>query len=281
MKYVSPVVVLACSAAALLVACGGGGSASTTGATPVTAVVTVSAPVSDARQIEIEDKIVSTFENSTTVIQYAFIANINDGRGYTAGRAGFTSGTGDMLQVVQAYTALVPGNVLAKYLTALQQVNGSASVAGLGGLVAAWQAAATDARFLAVQDSVNDTLYRQPARLLATSLGASLPLSKLALYEAGIQHGYGPDYDSVSKIVERASASAGGSPSNGVDEKKWLQAFLTERRKDLLNPANTATAAGWAASVSRADAIQSIYSNGNFNLDKAIVYTVYGTAFSI
>lgn len=262
-------------AATMLVACGGGGSSTVTPSTYV------STPVSDARQIEIEDSIVSAFENSTMVIQYAFIANINDGRGYTAGRAGFTSGTGDMLAVVQEYTALAPNNVLAKYLAALQAVNGTSSVRGLDGIVQAWKEAAQDSKFIAAQDTVNDRLYRQPARKLFVALGAKLPLTKLALYEAGIQHGFGTDYDSVNKIADRATAAANGSPISGVDEAKWLQAFLSERRKDLLNPANKATAVGWAAAVSRADAIQSIYNNGNINLDKPIVITVYGDTFRI
>lgn len=255
------------------VACGGGGG----GSTPAS----VSAPVSDARQIEIEDKIVSAFENSTTVIQYAFIANINDGRGYTAGRAGFTSGTGDMLKVVEEYTALVPNNVLASYLTALRNVNGTSSVIGLDGIVQAWKDAAQDSKFITVQDNVNDRLYRQPARQLLATLGATSPLTKLALYEAGIQHGYGTYYDAVNKIVERATVAVNGDPKSGVDEKKWLQAFLTERRNDLLNPGNKATGTSWAASVSRADAIQSIYDKSNFNLDKTITITVYGDSFTI
>lgn len=262
--------------AAALVGCGGSSSV------PVaTAPTYVSTPVSDTRQIEIEDRIVSTFENSTTVIQYAFIANINDGRGYTAGRAGFTSGTGDMLQVVEHYIALAPNNVLAKYLGALRAVNGTDSVAGLDGIVQAWKEAAQDGKFLAAQDAVNDRLYRQPARQLFTALGAKYPLTKLALYEAGIQHGFGNDFDSINKIASRATTAAGGAPVSGVDELKWHQAFLTERRKDLLNPANRATAAGWAASVSRADAIQSIYDKGNFNLDRAITISVYGDTFTI
>jgi chitosanase len=235
----------------------------------------------EARQMAIEDKIVSIFENSTPLIQYAFIANLNDGRGYTAGRAGFTSGTGDLLEVVKVYQTLASDNVLVKYLPALLLVHGSDSVAGLEGLPQDWALAAGDARFVAAQDSVNERLYRQPARLLATTLGVNLPLSRLAIYEAGIQHGYGDDFDSVNKIAERASAAAQGSPAKGVDEKKWLQSFLTERRKDLLNPADRATAAGWAASVSRADAIQSIYDSGNFKLDQPIKITVYGDTFTL
>ncbi len=274
---------------AALAACGGGGTSATATAPVVppavvvvpVPVIEVSVPVSDARQIEIEDKIVSAFENSTTVIQYAFIANINDGRGYTAGRSGFTSGTGDLLIVVEEYTKLVPGNVLSVFASALLRVRGTSSVVGLNGLVAAWKTAATDPKFIAVQDAVNNALYRDPSRALATAAGATLPLSKLAIYEASIQHGVGTYPDSLNSILDRASAAAGGTPKSGVDEKKWLLAVLTERRRTLLNPIDPVVGMGWAATVSRADAIMSIYNAGNFNLDKAITITVYGDTFSI
>jgi chitosanase len=49
------------------------------------------------------EQIISSFENSTTVIQYGYAENLHDGRGITAGRAGFTSGTDDLLAVVQLY----------------------------------------------------------------------------------------------------------------------------------------------------------------------------------
>ncbi len=235
----------------------------------------------EACQIATEDRIVSLFENSTPLIQYGFIANLNDGRGYTAGRAGFTSGTGDLLEVIREYQTLAPDNVLVKYLPALLLVNGSASVAGLEDLPQDWALAAGDARFAAAQDRVNERIYRQPARELAAMLGVRLPLSRLALYEAGIQHGFGEDPDSVNRIAQRASAAVAGSPAMGLDEKKWLQAFLSERRKTLLHPADQATAAGWAASVSRADAIQSIYDSGNFNLEQPITITVYGDTFTL
>jgi hypothetical protein len=147
--------------------------------------------------------------------------------------------------------------------------------------VQAWKLACQDSQFLATQDLVNERLYRQPSRQLVQALGAKLPLTKLAIYEAGIQHGYGTDFDSVTRIAARAAATTNGAPISGIDEQKWLQAFLTERRRNLLNPSNQATAAGWAASVSRADAIQGIYNSGNFNLDKPISITVYGDTFAI
>lgn len=50
--------------------------------------------------------LVSSAENSTTdyAEQYAYIEDIGDGRGYAAGTIGFTSGTGDLLEVVKRCT---------------------------------------------------------------------------------------------------------------------------------------------------------------------------------
>ncbi len=52
----------------------------------------------------IADQFVSIFENGTSEIQYGSAEDIGDGRGITAGRAGFTSATGDMLIVIEKYT---------------------------------------------------------------------------------------------------------------------------------------------------------------------------------
>jgi len=60
-------------------------------------------------------QIVSAAENSSLDwrAQLRYLEDIHDGRGYTAGIIGFCSGTGDMLELVEAYTAAKPGNVLA------------------------------------------------------------------------------------------------------------------------------------------------------------------------
>lgn len=60
--------------------------------------------------------LVSSAENSTVDYekQYKYIEDIGDGRGYTAGIIGFTSGTGDLLDVVMHYTELKSENELKK-----------------------------------------------------------------------------------------------------------------------------------------------------------------------
>jgi chitosanase len=90
--------------------------------------------------------------------------DIGDGRGYTAGVIGFCSGTGDTLELVQAYTAAEPGNPLAAYLPALQKANGSDSHSGLGtGFVNAWKAAAEETVFRTAQNHERDRVYFNPA----------------------------------------------------------------------------------------------------------------------
>src|SRR3954449_672560 len=85
----------------------------------------------DAERKHRAAQITSTFENATLELQYDYVENIGDGRGITAGRAGFTSGTGDLLLLVRRYTEEVPDNPLARYIPALEAVDGTASQAGL------------------------------------------------------------------------------------------------------------------------------------------------------
>src|SRR5262249_41042403 len=89
--------------------------------------------LTDPHKKEIAMELGSSAEKSSLNwrAQYRYIQDIHDGRGYTGGIIGFCSGTNDMLELVQLYAKRKPGNVLAKYLPALKQVNGSASHTGL------------------------------------------------------------------------------------------------------------------------------------------------------
>ncbi|MEW5922835.1 MAG: chitosanase, partial [Candidatus Zixiibacteriota bacterium] len=177
------------------------------------------------------DQIISVFENDTPVIDYAYAENLDDGRGITAGRAGFTSATGDMLTVVERYTELVPENPLAGYLPRLQELAAleSGAVDGLENLEAAWQTAAEDSIFREVQDEVVDEEYYWPAVDHADELGMCYPLSLLNLYDACIQHGDGDDPDGLPAIISRATEQVGGTPGGDIDENEWLQAFMDIR----------------------------------------------------
>jgi len=229
------------------------------------------------------DQIISVFENNTPEINYAYAEYLDDGRGITAGRAGFTSATGDMLIVVERYTQRVPGNPLAVYLPRLRELAAqeSGSIDGLENLEDAWQTAAEDSIFREVQDEVVDEEYYWPAVDHAEELGLLFPLSLLNLYDTCIQHGDGDDLDGLPAIISRATAQAGGAPADDIDEHEWLQAFMDIRRSVLLNPANSETREEWASSVGRVDALIAIFESGNVNLIPPIVISPFDSTFTL
>lgn len=101
----------------------------------------------DPAKKDVAMQLVSAAENSSLDwrAQFSYIEDIGDGRGYTAGIIGFCSGTGDMLELVQAYTNTKPGNVLSGYLPALRAVNGTPSHSGLDpNFPRDWRTAAND-----------------------------------------------------------------------------------------------------------------------------------------
>ncbi|MCK5831140.1 MAG: chitosanase [Methylococcales bacterium] len=237
----------------------------------------------DQERRTIADQVISVFENDNPVIQYDFIENLHDGRGYTAGRAGFTSATADMLEVIERYSAVVPKNGLVAYIPRLKELakTEGSSVIGLEGLEKNWKKAAKDSAFRKIQDNVVDDYYFNSAIKYAKQLGISLPITLLNLYDAAIQHGDGVDADSLSAIIQRASSKVGGSPKTGVDEMRWVQAFMNDRKSTLLNPANKETQNEWAESVGRVDALIRLYQSGNVMLKAPVKINPWGGAFSL
>jgi chitosanase len=219
------------------------------------------------------DRLISVFENDTIELQYAYIENIDDGRGYTAGRAGFTTATADLLVVVERYALAVPGNELAAYLPRLRELaaDNSSATDGLDGMPEAWARAAADPQFRAVQDEVVDEEYYQPAVEHWRALGLKTPLALVELYDANIQHGPGDDPDGLPAMIDRTVAQVGGSPATGVDETEWVYAFLDVRRATLENASDPATREAWAQSVYRVEIVVEIADTGNFAFSGPIV----------
>ncbi len=229
------------------------------------------------------DQIISIFENNTPVLQYDYAENHADGRGITAGRAGFTSATSDMLEVIERYTIIVPDNLLAEYLPRLRELaaDEDGSTQGLEGLGVKWQQSANDVSFRNVQDEVSDEYYYIPAIAHAERLGAIYPLTLLNLYDAAIQHGDGDDPDGLSAMISRTTASVGGTPATGISEEVWLVEFMSVRRSVLLHPDNQVTQQVWSESVGRVDTMIELYQSGNLLLTPPIEINPWGTAFTI
>ena len=253
--------------------------ASTAGAVPAPAALTraaiqldASTGLDDPQKKEIAMELVSSAENSSLdwKAQYKYIEDIGDGRGYTAGIIGFCSGTGDMLELVQAYTNAEPDNVLAKYLPALRQVNGSASHDGLDpGFTSDWAAAAADPVFQQAQDAERDRVYFNPAVHQAKQDGLST-LGQFIYYDAAVMHGP----DGLASIRSTAIGQA-QPPAQGGSETDYLNAFLAARRVEMKKDAAH-------SDTSRIDTEQQLFlDNGNFDLSTPLNWQVYGQSFSI
>jgi chitosanase len=217
------------------------------------------------------DKLISQFENSTSKLQYCYIKALDDGRGYTAGRAGFTSATGDLLEVAELYTRAVPGNPLEPLLPRLRELaaNGDGSLDGLEELPQAWADTCTDKRQRRIQDKVVDREYYKPAVREWSKLKLRRPLSLAAIYDAEIQHGGGADPDGVPAMLKRAVKRAHGKPKK-VGEAKFLRAFIQVRRATLAHAHDPSTRAAWAQTVHRADAWRYLLNTGQWQLRSPI-----------
>ncbi len=217
-------------------------------------------------------QIVSSAENSSLDwrAQFGYIEDIHDGRGYTAGIIGFTSGTHDMLEVVQRYTDRSPGNVLAPYLPALRAVDGTDSHDGLDpGFPNAWRQAATDQIFRDVQEAERDRSYFNPAVSLAKQDGLRA-LGQFAYYDAAVVHGY----EGLQSVRSRALARV-TAPAQGGSETAYLDAFLDERVIEMKKEAAH-------DDTSRIDTAQRVWlRQGNFDLATPLRWQVYGQTFEI
>jgi len=244
------------------------------GTTPTTPAT--SAPsgknLDDPAKKEVAMEIVSAAENSSLDwrAQFSYIEDIGDGRGYTAGIIGFCSGTGDMLELVQAYTNTKPSNVLAKYLPALRTVNGTDSHSGLDpNFTKDWKTAAADPVFQAAQEAERDRVYFNPSVADGKADGVRA-LGQFAYYDASVMHGY----EGMRAIRSRALAKA-KPPSQGGDEKVWLNAFLDERVVEMKKEEAH-------SDTSRVDTAQRVFlNNGNFDLNTPLDFKVYGDPYHI
>lgn len=218
------------------------------------------------------EQLTSLFENDSLQIRYDYAENLDDGRGITCGRVGFTTATGDALAVVQLYSQKVPNNPLTHFLPTLKKLakEESDDTGDLNGFIKAWQQCAKDATFRAVQDQVVDKLYYEPSARYADQLGLQTALTRAVLHDSIIQHGDGDDPDSLSAILKRTQKSAGGTPKTGVNERVWLKYLLEQRRATLTHAHNKETRQVWAEAAGRCDVFQAIAEAGNYNLDGPI-----------
>lgn len=233
---------------------------------------------------EMAFELTSTAENSTKdwTTAYQYIEDIGDKRGYTAGVVGFVSSSGDMLQLVQQYTAEQPDNPLAAYIPGLQQCyrvgygNAASHAAGtyLGtAFKNAWiRAANTDSVFRKVQRDMRKSMYWDDCLVQALADGVG-PLGLAIHYDILVNHGAGDDSESYGGIVAAARASAGKPPSKGGSEAAYLTK-LCDIRDDVLR--------GWGdyQTDGRSGIFRPLIAAGKFHLTGTITWSVYGDSYS-
>jgi chitosanase len=227
------------------------------------------------------DQMISVFENESTSPKYDYIENLDDGRGYTAGRIGFVTRDGALLEVVEVYSDMRPNNILRRFLPILKELQWTGSTKGLGDLPAEWKKAASDPLFQQAQDQVSNKLYYVPAMKAADDLHLQTPLAKFALYDAIIQHGTGDDSDSLGGIMRAATRAAHGPPDK-EGEEKWLAAFLTARKRVLLHAEEPKTRPAWRESVGRVnEQLRLLKERSNLQLSSPLTLNPYGTKFTV
>ena len=230
------------------------------------------APLTDVKPKEIAQRLVSSAENSSLNWrgQYGYIEDIGDGRGYTGGLVGFTSGTSDMLALVEEYTRRKPDNLLARYLPALRTVDGSDSHAGLDpGYPGAWKKAGTDPVFQKTQEDERDRMYFGPAVTMARADGIRA-LGQFAYYDAAVMHGM-----SGLRGIRAAAMAKAKTPKQGGDEITWLNAFLDARVRAM----KTEEA---HSDTTRVDTAQRLFlKSSNLDLNTPLTWQVYGDRFSV
>jgi len=230
---------------------------------------------------DIAMQLVSSAENSSLdwKAQYAYIeynveGNPAENRGYTGGIIGFTSATHDMLEVVRYYDRIAPANLLTPFLSALTNVDGTPSRAGLGHkFVKAWKAAAEDPKFRTAQDHERDDVYFNPAVRQAEA-DKLRELGQFIYYDAIVMHGSGDDPNSFPAI-RRSAIRKAALPSHGGDETTFLNAFLDARKVAM-------KAEQGHQDTSRVDTMQRKFLNeGNLSLDLPLEFKVYGDKYRI
>ncbi len=221
-------------------------------------------------------QLTSYFENSKINFQYDYIENLDDGRGFTAGRVGFCSGTGDLILVVESYCEEKSLEQICSFLPRLREINlrfiqtrnPNPDVSGIENFEIVWRKTSADPYFRKIQDDFVNRLYLVPALQKAETLGLNTPIGKAIFFDTFIQHGdesHGESAeDSISALIKRTNDKMKFTPQNEVE---WIKVFLETRRTTLLDPHNKNTKEEWKESVSRVDKFYELISSSeNINL---------------
>jgi chitosanase len=185
-------------------------------------------------------------DNPTPSQNYSYCSNINDGRGYTIGKVGFCTGTGDFVIVAACYNDLKPGNVLQKYWPALtyyadQYITANANQSDTSKIDAIAKAAGTtfkadiataakDAMFTGCQDAYAAAEDLAPAADHFNQLHMTGALTLGFLYDTELNFGEdddppmadgAPGTAGTGTVVTRAIGDYGAGMPTDFTGKPW------------------------------------------------------------
>jgi chitosanase len=236
----------------------------------------------DAIQKQKSEWMTSIGETGGVTIAYADSYDLHDNRGYTNGRAGFCTGTGDAIIVVECYDLASPNNPFVPMMPALVAINDAfadsggtvpqASTAGLGGWVSAWKTSASDPVFRSCQDYAQDAIYYGVGATHAAEKGFTTALTKASFYDAEIEQGEAdPRFGVGAYLIPQADMMTGpmSSPPTLDDEAKWEANFL-QARYDIMKSTMWPETKVWNNNTGRVVTFQTMLKASNYDLSQCI-----------
>ncbi|KAF7986061.1 hypothetical protein HWV62_41444 [Athelia sp. TMB] len=237
-----------------------------------------------ASAIKFAELITNVFENGNTKMGYAYVQALGDGRGYTCGYIGFTTGTNDANYVVQQFNKRFPkSTVFAKYTKELERLsalpycdnkNARNDTSGLQGFPKVWaDQACHNPDFVETQLDTGRAMYVEPAMRFAAQYNVTSPLGFALFYDTIIQHGW--QYTEPTINLPRILHFT-GARSSFKSEYEYLQAFLKNRRQ--LMCCVTGDDDTWASSADRVEDLQRVLTDwtGNKDLEHPVTLKNYG-----
>ncbi len=224
-------------------------------------------------------QLTSIFENSSLDLNYTYVANIGDQRGWTFGFPGFTSGTYSGTFFLEEYRRHRPDNPLNQFLPAFRRIDAgphdsegrNPDTTGLENFPAVFSSLGGDPTFRYAQRVLVDRLAWHPARRIAKRLGTRRHITLGQLYDANVNHGE----NGINRLLRRTNRRAGGTPAEGVNESAWLKIFLSTRLRTLrADPV-------WNLATDRIRVYRRLLRERNVDLRPPLEIDCYGNQFTI
>ncbi|KAL1915682.1 uncharacterized protein VTP21DRAFT_6441 [Calcarisporiella thermophila] len=230
--------------------------------------------------IKVAQLITNVFENGNTEYQYQYTQRLGDGRGFTCGRVGFTTGTNDAFQVVETYAkrkkAIPFSNLHLVELKRISQLSFCDTkkrddTTKLQGFDIAWKkAACLDPDFRRVQDEAVLRTYMEPALKFAKMANVKSDLAGAIMFDTIIQNGW--HYTEPDINIWRILNLSGGPRKNNESEQQFLMRFIRTRH-ELVCCANDDV---WPESGDRMADWEKVIAAGDLYFKKPVVLKNYG-----